>query len=91
MYCAKCGAKREVSALDKILFRDECEKCQAPLHSCINCKYYQVGLPNDCKVPGTERIYDRNAANFCEEFAPSEKKKESKAEDLRKRFEDLFK
>lgn len=25
-------------------------------------------MPNDCLVPGTEFIRDREAANFCEEF-----------------------
>jgi hypothetical protein len=29
---------------------------------------YQPGLPNDCKIPGTDPIADRAAANFCDEF-----------------------
>jgi hypothetical protein len=44
---------------------------------CKNCRYYAPGKPNDCAVPGTEWIKDREAMNFCEEFAlksASEKK-----------------
>jgi hypothetical protein len=29
---------------------------------------YKPGLPNDCAVPNTEYIADREARNFCEEF-----------------------
>ena len=91
MYCSNCGTLREVDNFHKVSFRDECEHCLASLHSCSNCKYYQVGLRNDCKVPGTERILDRVAGNFCEEFSPSEQKTEVKSVDNKKRFEDLFK
>ncbi len=31
-------------------------------------------MPNDCLVPGTEYIPDREAANFCEEYHLPEKK-----------------
>jgi hypothetical protein len=51
-----------------------------------------VGLANDCKIPGTERIVDREAGNFCEEFAPSNNKPaEIKKTEGKKNFEDLFK
>ena len=69
MNCWKCfkvfgeGAK-------KIGFRDQCPFCDADLHVCLNCKYYAPGKPNDCAVPGTEWIKDRDQRHFCEEFAP---------------------
>lgn len=91
MYCKKCGTLQE-AVFGKISFRAECSKCGADLHSCVNCKFYQEGLNNDCKIPGTERIVDKTAANFCEEFAPSDQKVEiEKKDDAKKRFEDLFK
>jgi len=92
MYCAKCGLLQEDDPFRKISFRSECSKCSASLHSCVNCKYHQVGLANDCKIPGTERIVDREAGNFCEEFAPSNNKPaEIKKTEGKKNFEDLFK
>lgn len=52
----------------KIAFRAICPHCGIDLHTCTNCRYYAPGKPNDCAVPGTEFVRDREAANFCEEF-----------------------
>ena len=52
-----------------IVFRETCDHCSAWLHCCKNCRFYQRGLPNDCRVPGTDPISDREGVNFCEEFA----------------------
>lgn len=87
MNCFSCGAL----VGDKISFRTECDKCGASLHCCQNCKYYQVGLYNDCKVPGTERVLDKAARNFCEEFSSLGKGPAVKDSSAKKRFEDLFK
>lgn len=87
MDCWSCGVDIGVG---KLSFRASCESCQVDLHCCQNCKYYQVGLSNDCKVPGTEYVSDRVRNNFCEEFSPlgvfQDKKKGSA-----KKFDDLFK
>ncbi|MDB2614095.1 hypothetical protein N9Y92_02930 [Chlamydiales bacterium] len=65
--CYKCKA-----ALDevKIGFRTLCEKCHAYQHSCKGCKHYSPGKPNDCLIPGTDPIRDRELFNFCEDFSP---------------------
>jgi len=91
MYCAKCGGFQEENALEKISFRAECAGCGASLHSCVNCKYYQEGLSNDCQIPGTERVSDREAGNFCDEFKPSDKVHPKRKSDGKKGFDDLFK
>lgn len=52
----------------KLLFRAVCPHCDIDLHVCVNCRFYAPGKPNDCSVPGTDFIRDRQAANFCEEF-----------------------
>ncbi len=54
----------------KIGFRAVCLHCNSDLHVCKNCRYFAPGKPNDCLVPGTEYIRDREAANFCEDFKP---------------------
>lgn len=68
MKCWKCGSKQDPLPDNKLPFRATCEKCHAWLHCCRNCKNYQPGLPNDCKIPGTDYIADREAGNFCDEF-----------------------
>ncbi len=54
----------------KIGFRAVCIHCDADLHVCKNCRYYSPGKPNDCLVPGTESIQDRERSNLCEDFKP---------------------
>lgn len=69
MDCWKC--RKQVSPVNiKIGFRAACPHCGIDQHVCKNCRYYSPGKPNDCAVPGTEPIKDREAFNFCEEFRP---------------------
>lgn len=90
MECWKCG--KEIVKIDqKITFRSYCEACQADLHCCKNCKFYKPGQPNDCMIPGTDFVKDREMANFCEEFSVLGTLVPSKNEDGKKRFDDLFK
>ncbi|HSX26681.1 MAG TPA: hypothetical protein VLE89_06715 [Chlamydiales bacterium] len=65
MNCWKCA---KAIPEGKIGFRAVCPHCDTDLHVCKNCRYYSPGKPNDCAVPGTEYIRDREANNFCEEF-----------------------
>ncbi len=64
--CWKCH--REIDVGSKVSFRAACLLCGIDLHVCKNCRYYTLGKPNDCSVPGTEYIRDREAMNFCEDF-----------------------
>ena len=65
--CWKC--RQSLDGIEKVLFRTTCIHCGADLHVCVNCRHYSPGKPNDCVVPGTEFVRDREAANFCEDFA----------------------
>ncbi len=67
MNCWKC-AKIVSDITVKIGFRAVCQHCGVDLHVCKNCRYYSPGKPNDCAVPGTDYIRDREASNLCEEF-----------------------
>ncbi len=71
--------------LEKILFRTSCEKCNTPLHSCLNCRYYKGA----CLLPGTESVREPSSANFCEEFTV--KSPQEKVISLPGGFNDLFK
>lgn len=73
----------------KIAFRAVCPHCGIDLHTCTNCRYYAPGKPNDCAVPGTDPIRDREAANLCDEFKV--KTDSSKPPDGdKKKFNSLF-
>lgn len=64
--CWKCGnAWKE---LGQPGVRDYCEKCDTYWHSCKNCKYHDPNAHNQCKIPGTEMVADRERANHCDEF-----------------------
>lgn len=86
-----------------ISFRATCDKCLAWLHCCKNCKNYSPGRPNNCAIPGTEYIPDREACNFCDEFdlLGASPKKNKSLDDVskklfgdssppKKNFDDLF-
>jgi hypothetical protein len=77
MECWRCGESCEALEYQKIPFRMTCPKCHASLHACVNCKNYQVGLPNDCRIPNTDPVSDRKESNFCEEFAVKDSKSSS--------------
>ena len=86
MQCWNCGKSVH---LEKISFRACCDHCGEYLHCCQNCIYFQEGLPNNCKVPGTEYVADRRKNNFCEDFSVLGKWVEKKSKNTQK-FDDLF-
>lgn len=92
MHCWKCGTELEDPPSDKLTFRAICDKCDVWLHCCCNCKNYKPGLPNDCAVPGTEHVSDREGCNFCEDFQllgkPSKKTVNPKT--VKDSFDSLF-
>ena len=90
MNCWKCGALL-YNVDRKISFRAICDHCGSSLHCCKNCKHYAPGRPNDCAVPGTEYIPDREANNFCEEFDLLGKPPTPPPRNSKKAFDDLFK
>jgi hypothetical protein len=90
MNCWNCGAPLPEFSWGKVSFRERCEKCDAALHCCQNCKFYKPGMHNDCAVPGTDFVSDRKASNFCEEFALLGKGPSPKNDSAKKKFENLF-
>lgn len=88
--CWKCA--REMAEMPtKLGFRATCPHCGIDLHCCRNCRYYTPGKPNDCAVPGTDWVRDREAANLCEEFRLKESAQNSSREQGKGKFDSLFK
>ncbi|HZO81377.1 MAG TPA: hypothetical protein VFB33_06745 [Candidatus Binataceae bacterium] len=69
MNCWKCGTR--IETLERIGFRQQCPKCERPLHVCRNCAHYDPAYNNQCREPMAERVVDKERANFCEYFAPA--------------------
>jgi len=72
-----------------------CPGCSKPTRVCRNCRHFAPGRPNDCVEPMTEPILEKERANFCELFEPTDRPSgggaRAAAADLAKAAEDLFK
>ena len=67
MNCWYC--KKELQDIPKkIPFKATCDYCAAWLHCCKNCRYYSPGRHNDCLIPDTDYVGDRERSNFCDSF-----------------------
>ncbi len=64
--CTACGTK----VPPNINFESSCPKCNADLHTCRQCTYFDPGARLECSKPIPARIVNKNARNTCELFAP---------------------
>jgi len=91
MKCHTCG--NEIVLEHKAGRQELCPKCSAPLHACLNCRFYSPGAYHDCKETEAEWVSDKASPNFCDYFEPdaaaSDPKK--KIEEVRKKLDELFK
>lgn len=72
MRCAACNAELSVAPGDRVGFREECDHCGADLHICRNCTHHDPSAYNECREPNSERVSDRDRANRCDYFSPSD-------------------
>ena len=89
--CAACAAK----VAPNIGADSTCPKCNADLHTCRQCTYFDPSARFECRKTITARIVNKNARNTCELFAPRtivERETSSGAPtDARQAFANLFK
>jgi hypothetical protein len=52
----------------KIGFRTYCPYCDVDQHVCLHCRHHAPEKHNECNVPGTDWIKDRQVRNYCEDF-----------------------
>ena len=45
-----------------------CPSCNAYLHCCLNCRFYDEHAHNKCRIPTTDWVGDRAGPNFCDDF-----------------------
>lgn len=60
--------KKEIPWDTRILRTETCPWCRSDLHVCLNCKYHETSRNNECAIPNTERVRERDRANHCNEF-----------------------
>jgi hypothetical protein len=96
MLCWKCGtATAEIFGVTKVLRDDTCSKCDSDLHVCKNCRFYDRQYHNECRETQAEWVSDKERANYCEYFTPSDRvagaKPKSSTEQVKSAFDGLFK
>lgn len=77
-------------------FRDECPRCGADLHICLNCRFYDQYASRQCREPAIpDTVKDKERRNLCEYFKPATSEAaptgESASAAARRKLEALFK
>jgi hypothetical protein len=64
--CYRCG---KVVEIERTVGRTEaCPHCDADLHCCLNCKFYEKTAHHECHEPQAEPVADKEKGNFCGYF-----------------------
>jgi len=92
--CARCG--KTITAVGDVTTESVCENCNADLHTCTNCAFFNTSSRWECTKPILMRIAPKDSRNECTFFSPTvfvERTFESGAtpQDARKAFDALFK
>ena len=89
--CAACAA----TVTANISHDAQCPKCNADLHTCRQCSFFDPGARFECRKPITARIMSKQARNSCELFAAravvERETSSGKPTDARQAFANLFK
>jgi hypothetical protein len=64
--CHSCN--RLIDAPDKPGRSDTCPECEADLHCCLNCTFYDSRVYNECRESQAERVVMKERSNFCDYF-----------------------
>ena len=92
MKCYKCGTEIDVES--HFRRQETCAKCFSYLHCCYNCSLYDPNAYQECREPQAPWVRDKDKGNFCEYFEPGDSgvsADKSRAEEAKRKLEDLFK
>jgi hypothetical protein len=64
--CYRCGTTLRIDG--PVGRRTTCPECDADLHACINCKFYDASSAHECREPHAEHYLDKEASNACDLF-----------------------
>lgn len=86
-----CGQQAVIADLTR---ESACEKCQAPLHTCTHCTYFDASVHGECRQEQADYVASKAKPNTCDHFEPRttrEFAKESeRASDAKSAFDALF-
>ena len=63
--CSNCGAKIPKASSDDIDLKSTCPKCQAYLHTCKHCAYFDPSRQFECSQPVPKRIERKDLPARC--------------------------
>lgn len=93
--CSQCGQIRQ--NLGVLTYEETCLRCNADLHTCGNCRFFDTTAPWECRENIPARIPGKHARNECLVFSPkivrdlaADKGKNLSPDDARKAFDALF-
>lgn len=95
--CNQCGQLRH--SLGDLTSEETCGKCNADLHTCGNCRFFDTTTLWECRENIPARVASKHTRNECAFFAPkivrdlaADKGKQPQTpDDARKAFDALFK
>jgi len=64
--CHHCN--RELKLLSELQRTDSCPYCLSDIKCCLNCRFFDPGMNNQCGEPQAEWTPEKEKANFCEFF-----------------------
>jgi len=94
--CYHCGA--EWQGEPRPGYNATCQKCDAHVYVCLNCRYHDPNTSRGCTIVTTEPVRHKDRPNFCDDFrfadrpadwSPDDGRK--KGESARDKFDRLFK
>jgi len=89
--CAACGAIVQAN----VGFESTCPKCNADLHICRMCTFFDPGSRFECRKSLTARIVNKGGRNQCDLFSVrtvvERETSSGKPTDARQAFANLFK
>ncbi len=94
--CWQCGETLERLGVGRVGKRESCAKCDADLHCCRNCRFFDPSVHNQCRETQAEWVKEKDRANYCDYLNPTEavgppRRSSSSSSDIKKKFDDLFK
>ena len=66
--CSNCGAKIPKASSDDVDLKSTCPKCDAFLHSCKHCAYFDPSQRFECTQPVPKRIERKDLPANCDLF-----------------------
>lgn len=88
--CHHCG--KSIGLDHKPGRQETCPNCDQPLHCCLNCVFSDKKACHQCRETEAEYVPDKEAANFCDFFQPSEKSAQahSRSAEAKRKLDELF-